>query len=227
MNLIASPWTLFSAEKPLELNAAQLDQEIKNNNIESAEWQQTSLTGILKGSKKKFVSKVADLNGNGSGEYERYLRENKVPFTRMDPPAITAFLGILSVIAFPLMLIALIYFLVLRPAQMGGNQALNFGRSKAKRVGETNPKVTFDDVAGIEEAKQELFEIVDFLKNTKKYAALGAKIPKGILLTGPPGVGKTHLARAIAGEAGVPFFHISGSDRKSTRLNSSHTDISR
>src|SRR5688572_24601174 len=110
------------------------------------------------------------------------------------------------------MIIALIYFLVLRPAQMGGNQALNFGRSKAKRVGETGPKVTFEDVAGIEEAKQELFEIVDFLKNTKKYAALGAKIPKGILLTGPPGVGKTHLARAIAGEAGVPFFHISGSD---------------
>ncbi|MEI7987110.1 MAG: ATP-dependent zinc metalloprotease FtsH, partial [Armatimonadota bacterium] len=81
-----------------------------------------------------------------------------------------------------------------------------------RRVGESGPKVTFDDVAGIDEAKQELFEVVDFLKNTKKYAALGAKIPKGILLTGPPGVGKTHLARAIAGEAGVPFFHISGSD---------------
>jgi len=95
---------------------------------------------------------------------------------------------------------------------MGGNQAMNFGRSRAKRVGETGPKITFDDVAGIDEANQELFEIVDFLKNTKKYAALGAKIPKGILLTGPPGVGKTHLARAIAGEAGVPFFHISGSD---------------
>jgi cell division protease FtsH len=89
---------------------------------------------------------------------------------------------------------------------------MSFGKSKAKRVGESGPKVTFDDVAGIDEAKQELFEVVDFLKNTKKYAALGAKIPKGILLTGPPGVGKTHLARAIAGEAGVPFFHISGSD---------------
>jgi cell division protease FtsH len=127
-------------------------------------------------------------------------------------PAIQNILGLLSIIALPLMLFALVYFLLLRPAQMGGNQALSFGRSRAKRVGESGPKITFDDVAGIEEAKQELFEIVDFLKNTKKYAALGAKIPKGILLTGPPGVGKTHLARAIAGEAGVPFFHISGSD---------------
>lgn len=128
------------------------------------------------------------------------------------PPALQNILGLLSMIALPLMLFALVYFLLLRPAQMGGNQALSFGRSRAKRVGESGPKITFDDVAGIDEAKQELFEIVDFLKNTKKYAALGAKIPKGILLTGPPGVGKTHLARAIAGEAGVPFFHISGSD---------------
>ena len=111
-----------------------------------------------------------------------------------------------------ILIIALLWFFVLRPAQMGGNQALSFGRSRAKRVSENSPKVTFEDVAGIDEAKQELYEIVDFLKNTKKYTALGAKIPKGILLTGPPGVGKTHLARAIAGEAGVPFFHISGSD---------------
>jgi cell division protease FtsH len=128
------------------------------------------------------------------------------------PPASQAILSVISFIALPLMFFLLLWFLFVRPAQMGGNQALNFGRSKAKRVGESGPKITFDDVAGIEEAKQELFEIVDFLKNTKKYAALGAKIPKGILLTGPPGVGKTHLARAIAGEAGVPFFHISGSD---------------
>jgi cell division protease FtsH len=213
MNAVASPGQIFGGTQPKELTSAELNEAITGHNISTAEWQQSTFTGELKGNPpQKFTSKVADVNSPAAGEFETFLRNNQVPYKRMDPPASTTLLSVLSVIAFPLMLIALIYFLVLRPAQMGGNQALNFGRSRAKRVGETNPKVTFEDVAGIEEAKQELFEIVDFLKNTKKYAALGAKIPKGILLTGPPGVGKTHLARAIAGEAGVPFFHISGSD---------------
>ncbi len=101
---------------------------------------------------------------------------------------------------------------IMRQAQSGGNQALSFGRSRAKRMSNAAQRVTFDDVAGVEEAKQELVEIVDFLKNPKKYSALGARIPKGVLLLGPPGSGKTLLARAVAGEAGVPFFHISGSD---------------
>lgn len=119
---------------------------------------------------------------------------------------------ILSFLLFPLMFLVLFYFLFLRQAQTGGNQALNFGRAKARRLTDSVPKVTFDEVAGVEEAKQELAEIVDFLKNAKKFQALGAKIPKGILLLGPPGCGKTMLARAVAGEAGVPFFHMSGSD---------------
>lgn len=109
-------------------------------------------------------------------------------------------------------LIIFFYMLILRQAQAGGNQALSFGRSRAKRLSENVPKVTFDDVAGIDEAKAELEEVVEFLRNSKKFQALGAKIPKGVLLLGPPGSGKTLLARAIAGEAGVPFFHISGSD---------------
>ncbi len=106
----------------------------------------------------------------------------------------------------------LFYMLLMRQAQASGNQAMSFGRSKAKRVSENVPKVTFEDVAGVDEAKQELLEVVEFLRNPKKFQALGAKIPKGVLLLGPPGSGKTLLARAIAGEAGVPFFHISGSD---------------
>jgi cell division protease FtsH len=101
---------------------------------------------------------------------------------------------------------------IMRQAQSGGNQAMSFGRSRAKRITTGSQHVTFDDVAGVEEAKLELVEIVDFLKNPKKYASLGARIPKGVLLLGPPGSGKTLLARAVAGEAGVPFFHISGSD---------------
>ncbi|MDP9017948.1 MAG: ATP-dependent zinc metalloprotease FtsH [Candidatus Eremiobacteraeota bacterium] len=112
----------------------------------------------------------------------------------------------------PLVLMALFLFFILRQAQSGGSQALSFGRSKAKMLSENRPKVTFADVAGVEEAKQELEEVVQFLKYPKKFQALGARIPKGVLLLGPPGSGKTLLARAISGEAGVPFFSISGSD---------------
>ncbi len=212
MNLITTPSGLLGGGDVKELQTYELNRAIKENNIQDAKWQQNTFSGTLKGTGQKFTAKVATQDSQAGAEFENLLRQNDVHYDRSDPPAATTILSVLSVIAFPLMLIALIYFLVVRPAQMGGNQAMSFGRSKAKRVGETNLKVTFEDVAGIEEAKQELFEIVDFLKNTKKYAALGAKIPKGILLTGPPGVGKTHLARAIAGEAGVPFFHISGSD---------------
>ena len=112
----------------------------------------------------------------------------------------------------PFIIVIVIILLVFRQAQSGGNQALSFGRSRAKLHSENRPKVTFADVAGVDEAKQELAEVVEFLKYPKKFQALGARIPKGLLLLGPPGSGKTLLARAIAGEAGVPFFSISGSD---------------
>ena len=104
------------------------------------------------------------------------------------------------------------WIFVVRQSQTTGSQAMSFGRSRARRSPETGPRVTFDDVAGVEEAKAELVEVVEFLKNPRKFQALGARIPRGVLLVGPPGSGKTLLARAVAGEAGVPFFHMSGSE---------------
>lgn len=120
--------------------------------------------------------------------------------------------SVLLTVLMPLALIFIFWLIIMRQAQSSGNQALSFGRSRARRFTENVPKVTFEDVAGVDEAKQELAEVVEFLRHPKKFQALGAKIPKGVLLLGPPGCGKTLLARAIAGEAGVPFFHISGSD---------------
>ncbi|HLW38332.1 MAG TPA: ATP-dependent metallopeptidase FtsH/Yme1/Tma family protein, partial [Candidatus Eremiobacteraceae bacterium] len=112
----------------------------------------------------------------------------------------------------PFLVVIGFVMLIARQLQSGGSQALSFGRSRAKLLTENRPKVTFADVAGVDEAKQELGEVVEFLKYPKKFQQLGARIPKGLLLLGPPGSGKTLLARAIAGEAGVPFFSISGSD---------------
>ena len=112
----------------------------------------------------------------------------------------------------PMVLLILVFFLFMQQAQGGGSRVMNFGKSRAKLHQETRQKISFNDVAGIDEAKEELEEIVEFLRSPRKFTELGARIPKGVLLYGAPGTGKTLLARAIAGEAGVPFFSISGSD---------------
>ena len=211
MNLVGGGTSALMGGKVEELKYNEFVKELKQNGVQKAVWQQDQMSGTLVDG-RKFTVRVPDEKSAGATDLYAMIRQYDSPVSIEAPPISQSIVGLISLLGFPILIFGLLYFFVIKPAQMGGNQAMNFGRSKAKRAGENSPKVTFDDVAGIDEAKLELFEIVDFLKNTKKYAALGAKIPKGILLTGPPGVGKTYLARAIAGEAGVPFFHISGSD---------------
>ncbi|MEE8205663.1 MAG: ATP-dependent zinc metalloprotease FtsH, partial [Nitrospinaceae bacterium] len=144
-------------------------------------------------------------------ELMKLLREKGVR-TVVVPPETTTWYTNAFISWFPLILLVGIWIFFMRQMQSGGGKALSFGKSKARLVGDKKNQTTFKDVAGADEAKEELHEIIEFLKEPQKFSKLGGKIPKGVLLIGPPGTGKTLLARAIAGEASVPFFSISGSD---------------
>ncbi len=149
----------------------------------------------------------------GSSIYEQGLKhDTEAEVTIKEPSRTGDTVWNIATLLLPILLIGGLFFFMFRQAQGQSNQAMGFGRSKAKLYGNDKKKVVFDDIAGNDNAKQDLEEVVDFLKHPKKYQAVGAKIPRGMLLVGPPGTGKTLLARAVAGEAGVPFFSISGSE---------------
>ena len=192
----------------------QYDQELQRNNIDKVTIQAGRLlTGEFKQKvpvKGRLVSKFKVLlpTENSSDEVTR-LREHGVQIQAEDArPSFTTIL----ISLFPYLLIFGIWFFLFRSMQAGGAKAFSFGKSKAKLLTGDTPKVTFDDVAGADEAKVELQEIIEFLKDPQKFTKLGGRLPKGALLVGPPGTGKTLLARAVAGEAGRPFFSMSGSD---------------
>jgi cell division protease FtsH len=179
--------------------------KVEAGNVDEVTIKDNSISGRLKDG-VKFKSYYADYP-----ELVKQLRSQNVKIT-VKPPDQNPWYVNLFFTWGPIIFIAVIWIFFMRQMQSGGNKALSFGKSKARLVSEKAVKITFADVAGVEEAKGEVQEIIDFLKDPQKFQKLGGKIPKGVLLVGAPGAGKTLLARAIAGEAGVPFFSISGSD---------------
>ena len=201
-----------------ELNSQQFQQAVQDKSFVlkpqdpeqklTVEDEKQTVTGLLKrdnGGPQEFEYAYPteyDIAGT--------FNQANIPFTT-EPPNNSFWLTLIGTIA-PIFLIILLFLFIMSSMQGGGNRVMSFGKSKAKQMSKDSPKVTFSDVAGAQEAVQELTEIKEFLENPQKFQKLGARIPKGALLVGPPGTGKTLLARAVAGEAGVPFFSISGSD---------------
>jgi cell division protease FtsH len=182
--------------------------EVRKGNIEDAVIRANSISGHYRNSDGRFtVSKGPELDSDLAA-----LMDAQGVEYEYDPEEASAFWSMLLSWLLPMLLLVGVWIFIMRQMQSGTGKAMGFGKSKARLLTESSKRVTFDDVAGVEEAKEEVEEIVEFLKDPQKFQRLGGKIPRGALLVGPPGTGKTLLARAIAGEARVPFFTISGSD---------------
>ncbi len=198
---------LVSKESLIAIPKEEKKQDTKKPDAKDNSLQQSL---ILTGQQLPKTQYKVQIPENDKEMYE-LLKDNSVEIT-MAKTQDGSWMGLLGTVIIPIIFIIIMIALIVKGIQSTGSSALNFGKSRAKMLVDDKIKITFKDVAGIDEERQELEEIVDFLKNSDKYTKLGAKIPKGVLLVGAPGTGKTLMAKAVAGEAGVPFFSISGSD---------------
>jgi len=211
--LIALIWSIWTSNKRIEeIDFMQLQQKIVTpGEVKELEIRDEEGVAIATLANKTKVK--ANLPASNEWWVESLVQNQLVDTIRfLKPPVYLQILGPAFIFILPILVVIFLYMLMMRQAQATGGQALSFGKSRAKMLTDNKPNVNFKDVAGIDEAVDELHEVVEFLRDKKKFIAIGARIPKGVLLVGPPGCGKTLLARAIAGEAGVPFFHMSGSD---------------
>src|SRR5262245_1896382 len=208
----------FMTAARIEISYTRFIQEVERGNIHNLQIVEKAVTGELKSEvpvrpsapEPRFKAFRTNILGDGSDLPDRVWRTN--PGIEIEVKQVGFNWVSFLVTALPFLLLLPFWLLLMRQMQSGGSAALKFGKTKAKVLIESTPKVTFKDVAGCDEAKLELQEIIEFLKEPQKFQRLGGRIPKGALLLGPPGSGKTLLAKAVAGEAGVPFFSMSGSD---------------
>ena len=206
--LLFTVWSKSATlNKPVDIGYSDLLDKIEGQQVLDATIQGTDVHGHLKGAKDEFHTTIST---NNVDSLSKELRQYKVNFNIKEPQS-NLLIPILINVG-PFVLLGAIWFFMLRQMQAGGNKALSFGKSRARLLSMQQKKITFKDVAGVDEAKEELKEIIEYLREPQKFQKLGGRIPKGVLLVGPPGTGKTLLARAVAGEANVPFFSISGSD---------------
>ena len=192
-----------------ELSEPQFYQMVEQGQVKSVRVEVAELVYNLSGELKdnsKFIATVSK-----ESDIIKQLREKKVDYTTQPVPPPSIWMTLLTTL-FPIIILVVFLLFIMNQTQGGGGRVMQFGKSKARLMSGEDVKVSFKDVAGAEEAKEEMQEVVEFLKNPQKFIQIGAKIPRGVLLYGAPGTGKTLMAKAVAGEAGVPFFSISGSD---------------